>query len=406
MESYFEKYAELLLVECLKVKEGEPLYVQIPAERYDFARVLVKFAYKIGIKDVEVKFSDEYIKHEELNHLTFEELKEIEWWSGKKLAQAANKNAAVLSLRAEYPGLNNDVDSNLLNKLSKSIYQEALPYYSKVLSNNIAWCIAAVPSQDWADKLFPDDPKSLEKLWKTILDICLVTKDSPLEELKSKVAISSKRADKINKMNIKYLKYTNSLGTNLTIEMPDNYIFHNIEMKLQDGRIILPNMPSEEIYSSPLKCGTNGIVYASRPLVHNGKAITNFWLKFEEGKVVDFGAEKEYDELKEIVNCCENSDFLGEVALVDFNSPISNTKMLFYTTLFDENASCHLALGESFADAIVGGLDMNKEELENCGLNQCNNHVDFMIGTEDLKIIAITRDNQEISIFENGSFTF
>lgn len=404
MKKYLEMYAEILLTECLKIKKDEPLYIQAPMERADFVRIIVKKAYKLGIKDICLNMSDAYIKHEQLKNLSYEELKKINWWTGNKISEYAAKNAAVLSLCSEYPGLYDDIDSNILNKLSKSMYEEAHIYYNKTLKNELSWCIAAVPTQDWADKLFPNNDNSLDKLWQIILDICLITQKDPKKSLINKVSISQKRAETINKLNIKYFKYSNSLGTNLTIQMPDNYLFHNIEMALKDGRTILPNLPSEEIYSSPYKYGTNGIVYASKPLVHNGKTINNFWLKFENGKVIDFGAEKEYNELKEIINQCEGSNYLGEIALVDYDSPISNTNMLFYTTLFDENASCHLALGQSFADSLKAGVDMSVEKLEELGLNQSNIHVDFMIGTADLKIVGINDTGEEISIFENGNF--
>ncbi len=404
MEQYLESYAEVLLTKCLKIKKGEPLYIQAPMERIDFVRIVAKKAYELGVKDIGFNLSDAYIKHEQLKNLSYEELKKIPWWTGHKISEYASKNAAVLSLCCEYPSLNNDISSELLNKLSKSIYKEAQKYYDKALKNELSWCIAAVAVQDWADKLFPNDENSLEKLWKTILDICLITQDDPKKALDDKIAISSKRAQKINNLNIKYFKYTNSLGTDLTIEMPKSYIFHNIEMQLQDRRVVLPNLPSEEIYSSPYKYGTNGIVYASKPLVHNGKIINNFWLKFKDGKVIDYDALEGYEELKQIINQCENSNYLGEIAFVGYDSPISNTNMLFYTTLYDENASCHLALGQSFADALENGVNLSVEQLETKGLNQSNIHVDFMIGTSDLKIIGIDRNNQEIVIFKDGNF--
>lgn len=404
MKEYFDIYADVLLTECLKIKKGESLFIQAPMERIDFVRIIAKKSYELGVKNIEYRLSDAYLKHEELINLSYEDLKKKEWWTANKLGECAKENYSFLNLCCEFPGLYDDVDSSMLSKLSKSMYQEAKDYYTKANKNVIPWCIAAVPTQDWADKLFPNGENSLEKLWQTILDICLITKDNPKSYIEEKIKVSHQRADKINNMHIKYFKYTNSLGTDLTIKMPDDYIFHNVEMKIKDGRIILPNMPSEEIYSSPDRNGTNGIVYASKPLAHNGKIIENFWLKFENGKVIDFGAEKEYDELKEILNQCDNSDYLGEIALVNYDSPISNTNILFYSTLFDENASCHLALGQSFADAISNGVNMSVKELEQKGLNQSATHVDFMIGTEDLKIIGINDKNEEISIFENGNF--
>lgn len=403
MKEYLEKYASILLEDCLKIKKGEPLYIAGPMERYDFIRILVKKAYEIGVKDIKLNLKDAYIKHEQIQNLTLEELKDNDWWNASDYDEYAKKGSAFLSLACEYPGLMADVSAQKLAKMSLHMNEQTKLFELRRNKNELSWCIAAVPTQDWADKLFPNEKNSVDKLWKLILDICLITDKNPQKALNDKIKISHERAHKINKLNLKYLHYKNSLGTDLTVELPDNYLFHNIEMKLADGRIVFPNLPSEEIYSSPKKEGTNGIVYASKPLSHNGKLIKDFYLEFKDGKVIDFKAKEGYEELKEIINFDDSSCYLGEVALVDVDSPISNTNMLFYTTLFDENASCHLALGQSFADSIKGGEKLDIETLKAKGLNQSKTHVDFMIGTEDLEIIGIDKDNNKIEIFKNGN---
>ena len=403
-KDYLEKYADILLWECLKLKDNEPLVIIGPMERYDFIRVLTNKAYEKGIKDIYLRISDAYIKHDQLINLSVDELKEIDWWTGYDMEQYAKKGAAFLSLCSEYPGLYSDVDSSKLTQIQKYMMQNCLTYDERRNKNELSWCIAAVPSQDWADKLFPDDSNNLEKLWKLILDICLITTDDPIKNLHNKILISHNRAKKLNDLNIKCFKYNNSLGTDLTVEMPEDYIFHNIEMSIVDGRVIYPNLPSEEIYSSPKKTGVNGIVYASKPLIHGGKIIRDFYLEFKDGKVINYDAKIGKDVLKNIMEFDDNSSYLGELAFVNYDSPISNTNMLFYTTLYDENASCHLALGQSFCDCIKNGEKRSKEELEKIGLNQSLNHVDFMIGTEDLNVIGVTKDNKEIQIFKDGNF--
>ena len=401
MKENIEKYADVILNKCLKVKKNEALFVICPMERYDFARIIAKKAYEMGITDVYFHFQDAYIKHEQIKNLDIAVLEKMEWWNGEKYAMYASKNAAFLNLCTEYPGLMDDVDSKKLSHMQKFISNKTKIYHEKTGRNELSWTIAAVPSYNWAKKLFPDEENPVDKLWETILDICCVSNEEYYNE---KIHASRLRALKLNNLNIKYFKYTNDLGTNLTVSMPDEYIFHNIEMKLQDGRIILPNIPSEEIYSSVKKEGTNGIVYSSKPLIYNGKTIDEFFLEFVDGKVVNFDAKMGKDSLEELLNLCENSNYLGEIALVEYDSPISNSNILFYTTLYDENASCHFALGQSFADAIKNGENKKKEELEKAGLNQCLIHVDFMIGTRDLKIVAITNDDEEITIFNNGNF--
>ncbi len=403
MQKYMEKYADILLTKCLKLKKGEPLLIKGPMERYDFVRILVDKAYKMGIKDINTNLTDAYMQHSSLQNLKLEDLKKQEMWSGKPFEVYAKKGGAFLSLSAEYPDLMNDIDASVLTKLQMHSTNESKTFENRRRHNELSWCIASVPTQDWADKLFPRQKDNLNKLWKMIFDICLITKRNPEQALDKKIKISHDRAQKLNNLKLKYLKYSNSLGTDLQIELPSNYIFHNIEMKLADGRIVFPNMPSEEVYSSPLKKGTNGIVYASKPLIHNGKIIDNFWLEFKNGKVVNYGAKKGKEVLESIINFDSNSKYLGEVALVDYNSPISNTNMLFYTTLYDENASCHLALGQAFSDCIKDGENKSQKELEQQGVNQSKTHVDFMVGTKDLKIIGITEKDEEVVIFKNGN---
>lgn len=403
MQKYMEIYADILLKKCLKLKKGEPLLIQGPMERYDFVRILVDKAYKMGIKDIKINLKDAYMKHSSLKNLTLDELKKDEMWSGKILEEYAKKGGAFLSLSAEYPDLMSDIDADILTKLQLHSVSESKTFDARRRKNELAWCIASVPTQDWADKLFPKEKDNLKKLWKTIFDICQISKRDPEKALDQKIKISHERAKKLNNLKLKYLKYTNSLGTNLTIKLPENYVFHNIEMQLADGRIILPNMPSEEIYTSPDKRGTNGIVYASKPLIHNGKMVDNFWLEFKDGKVINYGAKKGKDVLKSIINFDKTSMYLGEVALVDYNSPISKINMLFYTTLYDENASCHIALGQAFSDCIQDGEKKSKEQLEKLGINQSKTHVDFMIGTKDLKITGITQNDEEVIIFKNGN---
>lgn len=405
MKKDLENYAEIILFECLKLKKEEPLFIQAPLERYDFVRIVCNKAYEYGIKDIHLRLIDEYIKHDKLKNLSYEELIKDDYFRANKLSEYASKHAAVLSLVAEYPGLMDDIDPKKTNAISKLMAEDAKTYYDMVNKNELAWCIAAVPSNDWANKMFNNEVDALDKLWRIILDMCLITTKDPKKTLNDKIKISHERASKINNLNLEYLKYTNSLGTNLTIRLPENYRFHNIEMKIKDNRIIYPNIPSEEIYSSPNKYYTNGIVYSSKPLIYRGKFIDDFFLEFKDGKVINYDAKVGKEELKNIITFDESACYLGEVALVAYDSPISNTHKLFYTTLFDENASCHLALGQSFSDSVANGEYKEIKELESLGLNQSKIHVDFMVGTSDLNIVGITKDKKEIPIFTNGNFS-
>ncbi len=403
MQKYMDIYAEILLKDCLKIKKGEPLVIKAPIENYEFLRIINAKALALGVKDIKFILNDAYISHDQAQKLKKEDLEKSDWWSVKAYEEYAKKNAAYLSFVSEYPGLMSDINTKLLTELQLKNIKETPTFEKKRNKNELSWCIAALPNQNWADKIYPNEKDNLKKLWKTILDICLITKKEPRKALKEKLAKTAKRAQKLNKLNLRSLKYTNSLGTDLTIELPDEYVFHSTEMILVDGRKIIPNMPSEEVYTSPNFKKTNGIVYASKPLIHDGKKVDNFYLEFKDGKVVNFDAKEGKDVLKSIINFDKNSCYLGEIALVDYDSPISNTNLLFYTTLYDENASCHLALGQSFSDCLKNGVNKSKKELEQAGLNQSKTHVDFMIGTKDLKIVGITKTNKEVIIFDKGN---
>ena len=223
MQNYFEIYADILLEDCLKIKKGEPLYIDGPMECYSFMRILVAKAYKLGVKDIKLNLSDAYIKHSELTNLSLDELKENGNWTGKIMEEYAKKNATFLMLKTEYPGLMSDVDTNILTELQLKMNQESATFDEKRGKNELSWTIAAVATQDWADKIFPNEEDNLNKLWQTIFDICLITQDNPRKKIREKIAKSRKRAEALNNLHLKSLHYKNSLGTDFTIKLPENY---------------------------------------------------------------------------------------------------------------------------------------------------------------------------------------
>jgi aminopeptidase len=269
----------------------------------------------------------------------------------------------------------------------------------------VPWCIAAVPTLSWSEKVFPNSDDSINEMWNKIFEICGVNKDNPELELNNKLNKLSERKNKLNSYNIKKLIYTNSIGTNFTIELPNNVLWATGREKLVNGDEVLVNFPTEEIFTSPNCESANGIVYSSKPLSYQDHIINNFWIKFENGIAIDCGAEEGLETLQSMINSCENSNKLGEVALVPYDSPISNSNTIFYETLFDENAACHLALGDSFPECLQDSKGKSKDELFKLGLNKCDSHVDFMIGNKDLNIKGITKDNKEIDIFVDGNFS-
>lgn len=405
MKEKMIKYAQVLLKTCLKVDDSQPLFISGNIERIDFMRILADEAYKLGLKDICVEIVDPVLKHSALKNLDLEELKNTEYWNKTKWNEYAEIGGAFLMLASETPGLNKDIDSQKLSDITMYGYKTREKFDEFRNKKITPWCIAAVPTLDWAKEVFPDSPNSLDELWNKIFEICGINEENPEQKLEEKINKLKIRAQKLNEYQFKTLKYENSLGTNFTIDLPKNHLWASGGETLLTNKEILVNFPTEEIFTSPDCTSANGIVYASKPLMYQDVKINKFNIEFKNGIAVNCHAEEGEETLKSIINSCENSNRLGEVALVPYDSPISNSNIIFYETLFDENAACHLALGASFPECIRGGESMNREELKEYKINDCTNHVDFMIGTKDLKITGFTQMGEEVEIFNNGNFT-
>ena len=302
--------------------------------------------------------------------------------------------------RVSLPGVMDDIEPKKLTKAEYTRRSTRPLFMKKQLNFEIPWCIATLPNKVWADKLFKGKENSLELLEDMIYKVCMVDTNNPIVSWNNYLDNNKKRIAELNKLKLKCLHYKNSLGTDLNIELLEQGIWKDASY---NG---LVNMPSYEIFTSPNYKKTNGIVYSSRPLYYNGRLVDKFWIKFKDGKAIDSGAEVGEQILKSIINTDSNSCYLGEVALVENYSPISNTGLVYGLTLIDENASCHLALGDGYPDLIEDGEKYSIKELLDMGLNISTTkiHVDFMIGTPDLEITGETFDNKKVKIFENGNF--
>lgn len=403
MEEKFRKYAKLLLQECLNVKAGQPLLISAPIETYPFVRVLTEQAYLLGVKDIYFDWEDEVLKRIQLENLNQEEISSSTFWNKSIFDEYAKKNSAFLML---YGFENEDlskVDSELLG-YTGTLFRTSRPLYKKrQLAYEVPWCIASAATTNWAKKIFPESEHALEDLWNEIFKICLVNEPDPLQAWEMKKQKNKQYCEWLNSLQLSTLHYENGLGTNFTIELPKNHIWEGTTTIGMDGKEMIVNMPSEEVFTSP-KIGTaEGKLYSSKPLVYNGVLIEDFYFIFEKGKVVEVGAKKGLDVLKQILTVDDYACELGEVALVNFDSPISASGFTFYETLYDENAACHFALGSSFPKCLKGAQGKTPEELQKMGINQSKIHVDFMIGTEDLTIVGMKEDGEKVLIMENGN---
>jgi aminopeptidase len=404
MNELQEKYASVILNSCLKVKKDKPLFISASTLVKDFVDIVERQAREMGIEDIYLDLVDPYLKHDLILNNDLETLKDHPYFNRSIWNDYAKKGASFAMLASETPNLMKDIDQKKLSDITMYAYETRKEFDELREQMITPWCIAAVPTKEWADEVIGEED-SLEKLWNQIFNICMIDNDDPESLWNQKIERLSKISKRLNDYHFRTLKYQNSLGTDFEISLPKNHLWASGREVLKNGEEILVNFPTEEVFTSPDCKSAKGIVYASKPLCYQDNLIENFWLRFEDGKVVDYGAEKGIETLKNIIESCDNSNMLGEVALVEYDSPISNSNIIFYETLYDENASCHLALGDSFPECINGGLEKTKDELFNdYNLNKCNNHVDFMVGNKDMKIVGITDDNQVVTIFENGNF--
>ena len=406
MNKLQEKYAKVLLETCLKVEKNQPLFISYNIERSDFVRIITKQAIEMGVKDIYYEGSDPYLKHELLKNLEVEELKKLSFWDKEIWNTYAKKNAAFLMLASETPGLMKDIDSDKMTAMTKYSLETRKEFDDLRDKSMLAWCIAAVPTDDWAKALYPNSKTPIDDLWNAIFDICGVKEKNPVKIWEEKIKKLDIRAKKLNDYQFKTLKYKSSNGTDFQINLPKNHIWASGKSVLANKKEVLVNYPTEEVFSSPDCKSAEGIVYSSKPLSYQGVIIEDFWIRFEKGKAVEAHAKKGNETLQNMINICKNSNLLGEVALVPYDSPISNTNQIFLETLFDENAACHLALGDSFPECIKDGPKTSKEILfKEHNMNKCDSHVDFMIGTKDMNITGITEDKKEVPIFIEGNFT-
>ena len=406
-QELLKKYARLVVRVGVNLQDDQILVINSPLECAEFARLIAAEAFAAGAHDVVVSWGDEELARIRYAGGRKEIFTEFPEWRVRFYQDYAEQGAAFVSIAARNPEIFKDIEQEKLTLSAQAAGAALLEYRARLMNNENTWCVVSVPTAGWAKKVFPElgEEEAKARLWQEIFRTVRIEPETdPAEAWKEHIATLQKAAEFLNKQNFKTLHYKNSLGTDLTVELPEGHIWAGGAEKSATGVTFAANMPTEEVYSLPLREGVNGTVYASKPLIYNGNRIENFHLTFKEGRVVDFGAEVGEETLKELINMDEGSHYLGEVALVPYDSPISNSGILFYNTLFDENAACHLALGKAYPTCLEGGEKMDSVTLLQHGVNDSLVHEDFMIGTADLSIVGITREGEKVEIFRNGNF--
>ena len=397
------KYAKLIARMGTNVQPGQDVMLTAGLDQPEFVAMVVEELYKLGARKVNVKFDYQPVTKLTYKYASLETLSTVENYEEAELKYQADKLACRLFIASGDPDGLKGVD---VAKMSKS-QQARFPIvkgYREQMNGKHQWCIAAVPGAAWAKKVFPGMRTStaIEKLWEAILSTARVD-DDPIAAWEAHNADLERRSEYLNSLGIETLEYKASNGTDMRVGMIPEAIFCGGGETTDKGVFFNPNIPTEECFISPMKGVAEGIVYSSKPLSYQGQMIDNFWMRFENGAVVEAHAETGDEALQKMITMDEGAKYLGECALVPFDSPINRTGLLFYNTLFDENACCHFALGRGFSDTIRDCHSKTSEEINALGVNDSMIHVDFMIGTADLSIVAHCRDGKTVQIFKDGT---
>lgn len=403
-----EKYAKLLVKVGANVQPNQRVLITSSTDNNKFARLVVKEAYNAGAKEVIVNWYDDEVSLMDVLNQSVETYSEVPLHLVERYKHFVDEGFCFIHIASEIPGLFKDADSSKMMASRIARYEKLSFYNNHVMSNGTQWTIGAVPNPVWAKKIFPQAKSKAEAvklLWEAIFTACRVKLDNdPVEEWKKHNKTLRKHNDILNGHNFKYLHFKNNLGTDITVELIKDHIWLGGAEQSLKGVTFNANIPTEETFTMPYKYGTNGKVVATKPLNYEGKLIEDFYLVFENGKVVDYDAKKEKVALESLLNSDEGSRYIGEIALISHDSPISNMNILFYETLFDENASCHMALGKAYPINLKGGTEMEMEDLESLGYNNSMNHVDFMFGSADMEIIGEKESGEKVQIFAKGNF--
>ena len=406
-QTILRKYARLIARVGANIRKGQDVLIFCGLDQPKFVQLLVDECYKAGARKVKVEFDYQPLYKLDVRHQTVTTMAKVEEWEKARLQHYVDTLPVRIMLDSDDPDGLKGINQAKMAKADRKRWPIIKPYWDE-MENKYQWCIAAVPGAAWAKKLFPDLPKgkAIEKLWEAILFTSRVTED-PVAAWEAHDKDLADRCAYLNSLGIAELRYRGDNGTDLTVGMiPEAEFKGGGDRTKNSGVFFNPNIPTEECFISPMRGKAEGIVYATKPLSYNGELIENFSVRFENGKAVEVKAEKNQALLEQMISMDEGAAYLGECALVPVDSPISESGLLFYNTLFDENAACHLALGMGFADTIRGFENMTLDECRELGVNDSMEHVDFMIGYEGLDIDAVTRDGSTVPVFRRGKWAF
>lgn len=409
-QELLKQYARFAVEVGVNPQSCQTLIINAPVEAADFARTCAEVAYEAGAKQVVVYYNDEKLSRIQMERTQVEVLEDVKPTVYRRYLDyfESQGGACILHIIASDPDIYAGIDPEKIARASKARSIATEPYREYVMKDKVQWTIVAIPSEAWAKKVFPQETAhALEKLWQAIFDVCRVQEGGDVVALwKEHIAQMIHRRDFINSLDIDTLHLTSANGTDLTIGLADHALWKGATSVTPEGYTFIANIPTEEVFTAPHKDRVDGIVYGTKPYVYNGTVIENFWVRFEKGKVVEHHAEKNEEVLGKLLDTDEGARHIGEIALVPASSPINKSGLLFFNTLFDENAACHIAFGAGYPGTVKGGESLSEAELQALGVNKSLVHEDVMIGAEDMTIIATSKSGKETLIFEKGEWAF
>lgn len=404
-----EAYARLIVKAGVHVRKGQKVVVSCPVEAYEFGRLVVRYAYEEGAEEVFMEYQDDPLARFKLDYAPLSVFERFPEWDALKRNTLAKQDAAFIHLVGSDPEALKGADMKKLSARQRAAHEALKEYYKLQSTMGFKWNVSAVPTKAWAVRVFPNENPdvAMTRLWNAIFSAVRIGEGDPFEKWMAHADDLAMRSKRLTEWQFDSLHYVNALGTDFTVGLVKNHVWEGgADRDKTDGNRFFANMPTEEVFTMPDLRRADGVLKASMPLSYRGNLIEDFTLTFENGKVVDFDARKGRETLQALLDTDEGSRHLGECALVPYPSPVSEQGILFLETLFDENEACHFALGNCYETNLKGGADMSEEELAAAGGNLSANHVDFMVGTEDLKIVGTRPDGTEITVFENGAWAF
>lgn len=408
-QELLQQYAEFAVKIGANPNPGQTLIINAPIEGAEFARMCAAAGYDAGARDVVIRWNDDKFARLHMQRTAVEVLEDIKPFQERSYLDyiEGEGGACLLHIVADDPDVYAGIDPEKIARASKARLQALQNYRQYTMNDRVQWSIVAIPSEAWANKVFPGDPEAVEHLWQAIFDVCRVQEGGDVVAAwREHIAKMLAWRDKMNAFDLESIHMTSGNGTDLTIGLADTARWEGAQSATPEGYTFIANIPTEEVFTAPHKDRVDGVVHATKPYVYNGNVIEGFWVRFEHGKVVEFHADKNEAVLAQLLDTDEGARHIGEIALVPASSPINRKNILFYETLFDENAACHIAFGDGYPGTVANGTTLSQKQLLALGVNHSLVHEDIMVGAADTAITGKCRSGETVKIFENGEWAF